>query len=385
MTGDFPNLVTGDMYVTAVVSTTLTGFPRRPSLYSLAAYLLTQSPFVMEEDFSDFPDFISTAFRVGLGMGLHRQLPEADFDNNELETRRRLWWYILHLDVMSSASSGLSPLFIDDGMSNVEMISQCDQVGDNRIGEWHESKTQNLMLFLNAATDSCSDDVRYLVATRRYEVSKKMRHVLRLHFEHALRSAEQVHEVAEQLKTVADQVSETIQVLLTQSGPSESLRRANSSGSQLDMSNRESKSFDNIWKLGDGDNQEMLDFCAWSAILLHLMTHKLFCVLYHALFRDPNMVSNTQLRTRFNLLIPFSSRPNLTTRVVLSYMLRPSFSSSYESAMILFLSLFIGCTRGHISLYKLCHYFSQTSSNIHTAMRPCSHELLLMQFSISIR
>lgn len=125
----------------------LTGFPRRPSYYSLAAYLLTQNPFVMEEDFPDFPDFISTAFRVGLGMGLHRKLPETDLSNNELETRRRLWWYILHLDVMSSASSGLSPLFIDSKMANVEMISQRDQCEDNCVGDEHTGETQDVPLF----------------------------------------------------------------------------------------------------------------------------------------------------------------------------------------------------------------------------------------------
>ncbi len=76
-----------------------------------------------EEDFANCGDFISTAFRIALGMGLHRHLPEAPFSISELEMRRRLWWYILHLDVMSSASSGLSPFFIDDKMANTEMVS----------------------------------------------------------------------------------------------------------------------------------------------------------------------------------------------------------------------------------------------------------------------
>ena len=138
--GENPDLTAGDMYILAVISTTMTGFPRRPSLYSLAAYILTQSPFVMEEDFSDFPDFISTSFRVALGMGLHRHIPEAAFSTDELETRRRLWWYIIHLDVMASASSGLSPLFIDDRMTNVEMISEYDRSGDNYVREGHQSK-----------------------------------------------------------------------------------------------------------------------------------------------------------------------------------------------------------------------------------------------------
>lgn len=119
-------LAAGDMYFAAMVSATLTGFPRRPSVYSLAAYIFAQSQFVREEEFSDSPDFINTAFRISLGMGLHRDLPGAGFTIAERETRRRLWWYILHLDVMSSASSGLSPLFIDEKMANTPSISLHD-------------------------------------------------------------------------------------------------------------------------------------------------------------------------------------------------------------------------------------------------------------------
>jgi hypothetical protein len=121
--GEDADLAPGEMYLAAMISATLTGFPRHPSLYSLAAYIFAQSQFVREENFSDSPDFISTAFRIALGMGLHRQLPEAGFTIAESEMRRRLWWYILHFDVMSSASSGLSPLFIDDKMANIEPIT----------------------------------------------------------------------------------------------------------------------------------------------------------------------------------------------------------------------------------------------------------------------
>ena len=133
-----PNILEGDrdltpekMYFVAMVSATLTGFPRRPSLDTLAAYIVAQSQFIREEDFSDGPDFISTAFRIALGMGLHRQLPHATFTVEEREMRRRLWWYILHLDIMSSASSGLSPLFIDEKMANADPITQYDQLDDD--------------------------------------------------------------------------------------------------------------------------------------------------------------------------------------------------------------------------------------------------------------
>jgi hypothetical protein len=134
------------MYFVAMVSATLTGFPRRPSLDTLAAYIVAQSQFVREEDFSDSPDFISTAFRIALGMGLHRQLPDAGFTTAELEMRRRLWWYILHLDVMSSASSGLSPLFIDDKMANANTISQYDRHEDDPDNRSNQSQSKLTVL-----------------------------------------------------------------------------------------------------------------------------------------------------------------------------------------------------------------------------------------------
>ena len=154
--GGTADLAAGDLYFVAVISATLAGFPRRPSLYSLAAYIFTQSQFVMEEDFSDSPDFITTAFRIALGMGLHRHLPKAGFSTAELETRRRLWWYILHLDVMSSASSGLSPLFIDDKMSNTDAISQHDQKEGDLEKEVHESEIRTLHHFYGSCANAQS-------------------------------------------------------------------------------------------------------------------------------------------------------------------------------------------------------------------------------------
>lgn len=121
--GDNGNFASGDMYLAAVVSGSLTGFPQNPSIYTLSAYIFAQSQFIREEEFATSQELITTAFRVALGMGLHRHLPAAGFSKAELETRCRLWWYILHLDVMASASSGLSPLFIDEGMANIDMVS----------------------------------------------------------------------------------------------------------------------------------------------------------------------------------------------------------------------------------------------------------------------
>ena len=125
-----------DLYFAATISTTLVGFPRRPSLYSLAAFIFAQSQFIREEEFPDAPSFIETAFRVALGMGLHRDFGNSELLDAERETRRRLWWHVIHLDVMAAASSGLSPLWIDEMMSNTSLMSEyedfCESGADPR-------------------------------------------------------------------------------------------------------------------------------------------------------------------------------------------------------------------------------------------------------------
>ncbi|OAL25418.1 hypothetical protein AYO20_10452 [Fonsecaea nubica] len=276
--GEPTTLNPGDMYFIAMASASLTGFPRRPSIYSLAAYIIAQSQFVREEEFSDAPDFIATSFRVALGMGLHRQLPESGLPPSELETRRRLWWYILHLDVMSSSSSGLSPLFINQKMANTDSICQYDVQNDD------PSARQEI-------------DVRYLVASRRYEITREIRRVLVLHFEDGFQSLEVVADCAGRLRTIADRTSATVDTLLKARVAAESKAAKSTTPRPFDQAPL-MLDFDRVWTLRpDPSDKEVVDFTAWSALLLHLMVHKAYCVLYHPLFRDPAMVADENIRT----------------------------------------------------------------------------------------
>ena len=80
----------------------LTGFPRRPSLYSLSAFLFSQNTLIREEEPTESFSFISIAFRAALGMGLHRDPSEFHLGAVITEVRRRIWWHILHIDSMVS-------------------------------------------------------------------------------------------------------------------------------------------------------------------------------------------------------------------------------------------------------------------------------------------
>ncbi|KAK4948637.1 hypothetical protein LTR10_012641 [Elasticomyces elasticus] len=263
---------TADLYFIAMVSATLTGFPRQPSIYSLAAYILAQSQFVREEEFSDAPDFISTSFRVALGMGLHRHLPEVGFTIAEMETRRRLWHYICHLDVMSSSSSGLSPLFIDERMANTDPICQYD------------------LLESEAGPDK-EVDIRYMVASQRYEVTKEIRNILKCHFEDHFQSLEHVNDVARRLRDVAERARATTETLLN-------ARSSYAATSAVADQTAAARHFARVWKLRpDVKDTEVGDFLAWAALLVHLMVHKAYCVLYRPLFRDPSLGSHEVIRS----------------------------------------------------------------------------------------
>ena len=70
------------------------------------------------------PDLISTSFPIALDTGAWAWAwadigsgQKLGFTAAERGTRRKLWWYILHGDVISSCSGELSPLFIDEKMT----------------------------------------------------------------------------------------------------------------------------------------------------------------------------------------------------------------------------------------------------------------------------
>ncbi len=282
----------GDVYFMAMAAATLTGFPRRPSIYSLAAYVISQSQFVREEEFSDAPDFIATSFRIALGMGLHRQLSGSGFTAVEIETRRRLWWYILHLDVMSSSSSGLSPLFINRQMANADEICQYDTLDEN--GGAQEHSESSISPKTSGKPLNLSVDMRYLVASARYAITKEMRTILVLHFEDAFQSLDVVEKSASRLRTVATSTSAAIGTLLNVSETVDATASTVSQpGDQIHLD------FDRAWTLRPNiQDVQIINFAAWSALLLHLMVHKAYCVLYHPLFRDPVIVADENIRAK---------------------------------------------------------------------------------------
>ena len=137
------------------------------------------------------------------------------------------------------------------------------------------------------------------MAVERYQLSRQIRAILKLHFEDSLQSADQFSECAEHLRSVWNSVSTTSRELLPKAG---SPIYDNINFATDESGTTTTKSFTRIWKIDPhGSDREVSSFCAWATILLHLMVHKAYCILYHPIFRDPILADNETLRSRYIL------------------------------------------------------------------------------------
>ena len=117
-------------------------FPRSPSLQGLAAYLLVQTILSKEEEPLTSSLFISLAMRVAQTMGLHRDPAQFGINPCEAESRRRLWWHIVHMDGVVAMSSGLPPLVSDENYWDVRDTSE---VKDTLLGTAEADRYERLV------------------------------------------------------------------------------------------------------------------------------------------------------------------------------------------------------------------------------------------------
>ncbi|OQD79625.1 hypothetical protein PENANT_c047G02290 [Penicillium antarcticum] len=66
---------------------------------------------------------ISTTVRIAQSMGLHREATWSALNHEAQETRRRIWWHIVWLDLQSSVSTGLPPCCGSDALDGVSVVA----------------------------------------------------------------------------------------------------------------------------------------------------------------------------------------------------------------------------------------------------------------------
>lgn len=101
-------------------------YARYPTLNTLMASILAHH-FTKKESLES-AIFVGTAFRLAQSMGLHQ---EWNLEIPDLQNRRRVWWYIVWLDVQASISTGLHLCCGSDMLGGVQMPPGTDEPPDD--------------------------------------------------------------------------------------------------------------------------------------------------------------------------------------------------------------------------------------------------------------
>lgn len=146
-------------------------------------------------------------------------------------------------------------------------------------------------------------DIRYLITTCRYTITKELRHIIRSHFEDEIQSLEELERAVERLDIMATKVHDVTKLMLD--SLEQPTREQNvgpsppPSSRKKDLPDPMPKSAGTVWTLDSGQLDESVRaFQSFAVLLLHLMVHKSYCVLFSPLFRDHEMSSNPSVRIR---------------------------------------------------------------------------------------
>ncbi|KFY48492.1 hypothetical protein V495_01306 [Pseudogymnoascus sp. VKM F-4514 (FW-929)] len=232
------------LYAMIPVALTMVGFPHRPSLYSLMAFVLLNSMLIREEESLSSCSFVAVAFRVCQAMGIHKDGTDFALDEIQTEERRRVWCHLMHLDVMTSILSGLPLIASGEMFSDTHMIRE---LRDEYIGKVQSTES----------IDSSIIDPNYIVAAGRYDSSSCMRNILIWQFSHK----------PTRTKTRIERLG---------------LPPLGELGSPSRWSNP-------LPPTPCGDNTEESARALWGKDLLCLMVEKAYCLLYHPIMQHSNL------------------------------------------------------------------------------------------------
>ncbi|KFY34678.1 hypothetical protein V494_06559 [Pseudogymnoascus sp. VKM F-4513 (FW-928)] len=258
------------LYEMIPVALSMVGFPHRPSLYSLMAFILLNSILIREEESLSSCSFVAVAFRVCQAMGIHKDGTDFGLDEIQTEERRRVWCHLMHLDVMTSILSGLPLIASSEMFSDTRMIQE---LRDEYIG-----KVQ-----LTGDCDSSSIvDLNYVLTAGRYDSSSCMRNILLWQFSHtpvSLDSVKGMEKSIEELRVRTETRIKRLGLLSQEELSSPSYRSNSASQTPCDDTT-------------EGSTPRAL----WGKDLLSLMVEKAYCLLYHPVMRHSNLW--TELRAR---------------------------------------------------------------------------------------
>ncbi|KAL1967426.1 hypothetical protein VTN77DRAFT_3211 [Rasamsonia byssochlamydoides] len=282
-------------------------FPRSPTLHGLAAFLLVQTILSKEEEPLTSSLFISLALRVAQTMGLHRDPAQFGIQSHEAESRRRVWWHIVHMDGVVAMSSGLPPLVSDENFWDVRETSE---VKDTLLGTPQAEHYTRLVAANLRPPDNPDDpticggpsmvNVFYLCARGKYIMARAIRRILKIQLGTKPitgRDMEELRSILVDLQFKLNSIVNRIPLAQHPGTPSRDGSSAYSAASDRSQSfshsPASSRSGEGILP-GDGPGgcaeqyhtPVLVAFHKWARILLSLFIDKAFCVAYQPFLKN---------------------------------------------------------------------------------------------------
>ena len=244
----------------------MVAFPRNPTIYSLASFLIVHNLLDREEEPVAACSYVSVALRVAQAMGLHRDGAHFTLDRVETEMRRRIWWHIIHTDIMTAIPSALPPSCLSDSIYDTRMISEMKDACLPELVESPGSEPNNndrpadLQKIHPPNVDANQFDLRLMVALDRYTITSVLRRILRRQFDTAPLTKADIASLKDEVDTLDSNVRARVAQL-------------------RDICERQGVDDTQV------DHLDNTVFVGWAALLLQLMVHKAYCVLYQPLIR----------------------------------------------------------------------------------------------------
>ncbi|KAH0541537.1 hypothetical protein FGG08_004012 [Glutinoglossum americanum] len=288
------------LYNATTKSLSIVSFPRITTIASLSALLIVQTLMIREEQPMTSCMFIGLALRVAQSMGLHRDGSHYGIEPVEAEVRRRVWWHILHMDVMTALASGLPPLVNGEGLYDTRPISE---LKDEYIGTPEGIEYERAVAEGSRSPDAPDDPIYgtktsmtaacYVMTAGRYFESTIVRKLLGRILGVKSSSRKEMEEVGIMLDELHSELDKRISRIPTRGLPE--MGFTPEVDAELDLptqvsaegrtNNGLSTAGDNDWQLRC-DEKKLIAFHAWSRILLSLLVDKAFGVLYQPLLKS---------------------------------------------------------------------------------------------------
>ncbi|KAF2167530.1 hypothetical protein M409DRAFT_22337 [Zasmidium cellare ATCC 36951] len=260
-----------NLHQLAMKAVRLSNFPRTPNLESFTAYIICQATWMREEEPLVCVAFVGLALRVAHMLGLHKDPSNfPSIEPTEAETRRRVWWHLVHIDVSLAIAAGLPPL-VDLDASDVSGISELrDELIGSPEGAKYELGIQRDTSGGAAMEDPMiSSSARAPISTIGILVAGKLRYsvtvrniIIRLYKE-GPRSVQDVEAIQVAIRSLNDDLTDRV-ARIPKPAP------YHDSNAPADLF------YDNNPALND-----------WATLLLSAFSDQIYCLLCHPILEPP--------------------------------------------------------------------------------------------------